>query len=74
MGYAYTTTFILYLNLYQHFYITFQEIYDGQWRLVEVHARLMVRATFFFTDDRMVASKDPVWIQSAFVMLTGLFD
>ena len=74
MGYAYTTTFILYWNPYQNFYMTFQEIDDGRWRLVEVHAHLKVKATFFYADDRMVASKDPVWLQSAFVMLRGLFD
>ena len=54
--------------------MTFQEIDDGRWRVVEVHAHLKVKATFFYADDRMVASKDPVWLQSAFVMLRGLFD
>ena len=60
MGYAYTTTFILYLNPHQHFYMTFQEIDDGQWWVVGEHARLAVKATFFYEDNRMVASKDPV--------------
>ena len=40
--------------------MTFQEIDDGRWRVVEVHARLALKATFFYADDRMVASKDPV--------------
>ena len=74
MGYVYTTTFILYLNPYQHLYMTFQEIDDGQWRVVEVHVRLKVKATFSYADNRMVASKDPVWLQSQFVMLTRIFD
>ena len=74
MGYAYTTTFIIYLNPYQHFYMTFQEIDDGLWQVVDVHAHLKVKATFFYSDDRMVASKDPVWLQSDIVMLMGLFD
>ena len=54
--------------------MTFQEIDDGRWRVVEVHARLALKATFFYADDRMVASKDPVWLQSEFVMLLVLFD
>ena len=54
--------------------MTFQEIDDGRWRVVEVHARLALKATFFYADDRMVASKDPVWLQSEFVILTRIFD
>ena len=54
--------------------MTFQEIDDGRWRVVEVHACLKVKATFLYADDRMVASKYPVWLQSAFLMLRGLFD
>ena len=73
MGYAYTPTFILYWNPYQHFYMTFQEIDDGRWQVVEVHARLTVKATLFYADDRMVASKYPVWLQSECDTLTGLF-
>ena len=53
--------------------MTFQEIDDGRWRVVEVHARLALKATFFYADDRMVASKYPVWLQSEFDTLTGLF-
>ena len=74
MGYAYTTKFILCWNPYQNFYMIFQEIHDSRWRVEEVHARLMVKATFLFADDRMVESKDPVWFQLAFDTLTGLFD
>ena len=74
MGHAYTTTFILYWNPYQHFYVTFQEIDDGQCGVVEVHERLTVKATLFYAYDSMVLYKDPVWLQSAFVMLTVLFD
>ena len=54
--------------------MTFQEIDDGRWRVVEVHAHLALKATVFYADDRMVASKDPVWLQSSFVMLTRIFD
>ena len=54
--------------------MTFQEIDDGRWRVEELHARLTVKATLFYADDRMVASKYPVWIQSEFVMLTRIFD
>ena len=57
MVYAYTTTFIIYWDPYQQFYMTFQEIYDARWRVVEVHARLTVRATFFDADNRIVTSK-----------------
>ena len=60
MGYEYTTTFILYCNPYQNFCMEFQERDDGQWRVEEIHARLIVKATLFFAYDRMVASKDPV--------------
>ena len=33
-----------------------------------------MKAKLFYAEDRMVASKDPVWLQSAFVMLTRIFD
>ena len=32
------------------------------------------KGKIFYADDRMVASKYPVWIQSEFVMLTRIFD
>ena len=57
MGYAYTTTFIIYCNPYQNFYMTFQEIDDGRWRVVEVHAHLKVKAKLFYAYYRMVTSK-----------------
>ena len=74
MGYVYTTTFILYLNPYQHLYMTFQEIDDGRWWLAEVHSHLTVKAAFLYAYFRMVASKYPLWLQSAFFMLTSIFD
>ena len=33
----------------------------------------MVKAEFFYSNNGMVASIDPGWIQSVFKMLTGLF-
>ena len=35
--------------------------------------QLKVKAEFFYTDDKMVASTDPGWLQSAFDTLTGIF-
>ena len=35
---------------------------------------MMVKAVLFYSDDGMVASTDPGWIQSAFNNLMGLFD
>ena len=40
----------------------------------EGHARMKVKAEFFYADDRMVAYTGPGWIQAAFDTLTGLFD
>ena len=54
--------------------MTFQEIDDGRWRVAEAHACMKVKATFLYAYNRMVASKYPVWLQSAFLMLRGLFD
>ena len=34
----------------------------------------MVQAELFYADDRMVDSTNPVWFQTAFDMLTELFD
>ena len=33
-----------------------------------------MQAEFFYADDGMVASSNPVWIHTAFEILTGLFD
>ena len=35
---------------------------------------MKVKASFFYTDNRMVASTNSGWTQTAFDMLTGLFD
>ena len=32
------------------------------------------KASFFYADDGLEASADPGWLQSAFDMLTGIFD
>ena len=47
---------------------------DGQRRAEEGHQRLTVKAALFYADYGMVASIDPGWLQSAFDMLTELFD
>ena len=33
-----------------------------------------MKASFFYTNDGMVASTDPEWLQLAFDKLTGMFD
>ena len=48
--------------------------YDGQRRAEEEHQRLMVRAELLYANERMVASTDPGWLQSAFDTPTGIFD
>ena len=48
--------------------------YDGQRRAEEEHQRLMVRAELLYANERMVASTDPGWLQSAFDALTGIFE
>ena len=40
----------------------------------EGNQRLTVKAEFFYADNGMVESTDPGWLQSAFYMLTGIFD
>ena len=47
---------------------------DRQWRMEEGHTRLKVKALFFYTDGRMVASIDPGWLNNAFNTLTGIYD
>ena len=66
MGYAYTTTFILYWNPYQNFYIKIRDRDNGRRRVEEGHERLMVKAILLYADARMVESTDLVWLQSAF--------
>ena len=39
----------------------------------EGHERLMVKAEFFYVENRMVDSTDPGWLQSEFDTLTGIF-
>ena len=41
---------------------------DGWWREVLCHS------IFFYADDVLIASADPVWLQGAFDTLAGLFD
>ena len=40
----------------------------------EGNARLKVKAAFFYEDNRMVASTNGGWIQTALETLTGLFN
>ena len=40
----------------------------------EGYQRLTVKAEFFYSDYRVVASTDPGWLQSEFDLLTGLLD
>ena len=44
MGYASTTTFIIYWNQYLNFYMTFQERDNGQRRVKEGYAHLTVKS------------------------------
>ena len=54
--------------------MTIRDLDDGnQWE-EEGHQQLTVKAGFFYADDGLVASTDPVWLQLAFDFLTGLFD
>ena len=47
---------------------------DSRRRMEEGHARLTVKASFFYAYNGMYASTDPGWIQLAFDMLTGKFN
>ena len=38
------------------------------------HTRLKVQTELFYADNKMLSSTDPVWFQTAFDMLKGLFD
>ena len=40
----------------------------------EGHQRMTVKVEFFYAEYGVVASTDPGWLQSAFNLLTGLFD
>ena len=46
---------------------------DGQWDIEGGNIWLKVQAELLYADNRMVASNNPVWLQNAFDMLTGLF-
>ena len=39
-----------------------------------VTCKLTVKPAFFYADDRLVDSTDPGFLQSAFDILTGIFD
>ena len=47
---------------------------NGQRRAKEGHPRLKVQAAFFNADDGVVASTEPVWLQTVFDKLMGLFN
>ena len=47
---------------------------DRRRRKEEGHTRMKVQAEFFYIDNGMVASTNPGWLNTAFDMLTGLFD
>ena len=54
--------------------MTIRDLDDGnQWE-EEGHQQLTVKAGFFYADDGLVASTDPVWLQSVFDFLTGMVD
>ena len=38
------------------------------------HTRLKVQTALFYADDKMLSSTNPVWFQTVFDMLKGLFD
>ena len=47
---------------------------DSRRRMEEGHARLTVKASFFYAYNGMYASTDPGWIQLVFDTLSGLFN
>ena len=47
---------------------------DGRKWAEEGHQQLTAKAAFFYADDGVVTSTDPGWLQSAFDLMTGLFD
>ena len=47
---------------------------DRQSRTEEIHARLKLQAIFLYSDNVMVASTNPVWLQTVFEMLMGIFE
>ena len=54
--------------------MTIQEQDEGQRRVEEGHALMMLKSALFHVDGRMVASTDPLWVQSEFDTLTWIFD
>ena len=53
---------------------TIQERDNEQRKAEEGNARLAAKAALFYADKGMVDSTDLGWLQSAFDLLTGLFD
>ena len=47
---------------------------DGSQWAEEGHQRLTAKAAFFYSDNGVVSSTDPGWLQLVFDFLTGLFD
>ena len=47
---------------------------DGHRRTEGGHMRLKVKAEFFYADGGMLASTEPVWLQTTFDTLVELFD
>ena len=47
---------------------------NGKWRTEEGYTQLKVKAAFFYAENKMVASTNTGWIQTAFDMIMGLFD
>ena len=45
-------------------------VVGGQYRWVE---EVLHHAAFFYMDDGLIVSKEPVWLQGAFDTLAGLF-
>ena len=47
---------------------------DGKQYTEELHQRLTVKVELFYAKGGVVASTDPVWLQSVFGFLTGMVD
>ena len=47
---------------------------DGKQWAEEVHQRLTVKVALCYTDNGVVDSTDPGWLQLVFNLLTGVFD
>ena len=53
---------------------TIRSIYNGRRRSELRHVWLKVKAEIFYTDDTLVASTNPGWLQSVFDTLMVIFD